>query len=535
MNESKRAGGIDERGRRTLGRFLHESDGFAITLTIISLPFVLAIAAWVIDASRVGNLHTDLQHAVDAMALAGARELDGRDDAIPRAQNAIMGLDRNFAVFAGGGAGTSMGSQGTNVVYDPADDDASTVWVRFLKSLPDSDDEPIDLSEHEVNAGTIAEQSNQALYAYVIAKKQSMQTIFPLALAGRQTVQVGAEAVATYHAAACDVTPLWICNPFEPDDINEKFSQGAFYGRLLTMQISGPSTAFPGNFGFLAVGGTGGDVLGEALATGDPDACYEEDGVTTEPGATWGQARPGLNVRMGLYQGPQNSNRNSPRHRPAKNVRKGAENPNSCSDYSEASNLYDTMAFPNGDGDDIVLGGGTESESSDWNIDLYWDVNHSGQNPHPLETYSDYLPPPAPVDEIRAAVSSHPSGTTPANVTPSRYDVYQYEMMTGSVPDAAPNGETGVPQCGYDPNGITDDRRIVFAAVVNCNALEAAGGVQGRSDLPVEAFASMFMVKPADEPCSGCKSIPFEVVDVTGAGGRGTLETFLREEAELVR
>ena len=44
------------------------------------------------------------------------------------------------------------------------------------------------------------------------------------------------------------------------------------------------------------------------------------------------------------------------------------------------------------------------------------------------------------------------------------------------------------------------------------------------------AFVRMFLTRPAVD-----KQIYMEVVDVTGAGGLGTVENYLREEAELVR
>ena len=44
----------------------------------------------------------------------------------------------------------------------------------------------------------------------------------------------------------------------------------------------------------------------------------------------------------------------------------------------------------------------------------------------------------------------------------------------------------------------------------------------------------MFLTKPAIKAGSE-RYLSLEVIDVTGKGGRGTLDEFLREEAELVR
>jgi hypothetical protein len=44
----------------------------------------------------------------------------------------------------------------------------------------------------------------------------------------------------------------------------------------------------------------------------------------------------------------------------------------------------------------------------------------------------------------------------------------------------------------------------------------------------------MFMTKPAIK-AGNERYLSLEVIDISGKGGRGTLEDFLREEAELVR
>ena len=66
--------------------------------------------------------------------------------------------------------------------------------------------------------------------------------------------------------------------------------------------------------------------------------------------------------------------------------------------------------------------------------------------------------------------------------------------------------------------------------MVNCTAAQ----MQGRTDVAagdIEGFTSMFVTKPVD---SGSK-ISLEIIDITGNKGRGTLDTFIREEAYLVR
>ena len=266
-----------------------------------------------------------------------------------------------------------------NVTYDPANDANSTVTVRFLKDLPTNDDDPIPSSD-------VTNDSTLAKYAWVISKPQAVNLLFPINV--MPSVSTGSASIATYTAAACDVTPLWICNPYEGagKSINQAYSEGLLYGKQITMEFSGSSTPFPGNFGLLAVGGRGGNVLGDALATGNPNACYTKEGVETEPGATWGKVKNGINVRVDLYAGDFKSNDNDPLFRPAKNSRKGAVDQKSatqqCSKFDPETDKALAMGFPESDDGSTSLPGGAISDSSDWNLRDYWYVNHSLEDPN---------------------------------------------------------------------------------------------------------------------------------------------------------
>jgi Flp pilus assembly protein TadG len=531
--------------------FRCDERGYALILTLIALPLILGFAVLVIDGSRVQNLHTDLQNSVDAMALAGARELDGRDDAIPRAKAAIAELDENQAWFGGGGIGFSFGSR-INVAYNPDNDAASTVSVHFLTGIPETnviggatvngDDQPIDLGEFETT------DSNEAKYALVRAKPQSLVTMFPLPINGRDTVQVSTEAVAVYTAAACDVTPIYICNPFEGSakSFNEHFAQGDLYAREIQLRNTGSSSAGPGNFGFLRTNGTGANVLSEALATGSPGVCYTQDGVDTEPGATVGPVEQGINTRMGLYAGSFNKYNTNPKYRPDLNVRMGQSNPgagNSCKNYSPEEDPGKAMAFPSGSVVTTLPGGAISS--ADWDLDLYWHIAHDGLSSSPMVKNAEgkyvlpasYVLPDAPAEVYSHKPSLPASATLPGSTPPSRYDVYNYELENSLVGDASPNSETGAPLCqkNYNINDYEGERRTIFSAVLNCNKLNEEGLLSGAAtDLPVEAFSLMFMTKPAVAHGT-TRALFLEIVDVTGEGGLGTLENFLREEAELVR
>ena len=494
---------------RKIRAFWRDEAAYVVVLTMIAMPLLLGFALLVIDVARGNNLHTDLQNDVDALALAGARELDGGTDAITRANDAIATMVKNQARFSDGGG----------VIID-----ASQVSVTYLDAIPASDDDPIDsdwITNHGTTDGTVA------AYVMVRSNVRSMTSLFPIPVGfNKDTVNFQAEAVATYDVSACDVTPLFICNPFENDgsglDFEQSFAAGKTYSRVFTLTFNGGTSIGPGNFGWLQVADPGGDALRDALASGKPGVCYSQNGLTTKTGGTIGPAEQGVNVRLGIYAGAMRNN--DVNNRPALNIRKGAKDPNktsSCGSYEEVTDQTTAMALPSASlatGNTYsaqTLPGGTLS-GDNWDLAKYWSINHPGV----------------------ALPSPFPRVTDPMHSTtgkPSRYDVYRYEIdnnLISGASNTAPNGETGTNAC-YKGTGVSDspDRRLVFAAVVNCASTSFTG--QTTFTKPA-AFVSMFLTKPMIASGS-TKTLSAEIVDVTGNSGNGTLETFLREESFLVR
>jgi hypothetical protein len=480
-------------------RFSGDESGYVTALTLISMPLLLGFSLMVIDVSRGNNLHTDLQNAVDAIALAGARELDGGADAIDRAEAAMTDLLANQA---------RMGDNGAMVI------DADQVQWRFLETIPANDDDEIVLEDHE------APDANSAAYVWVWSNNQPMTSLFPRPVGlTNDTVNISAQAVATYDVGACDVTPIFFCNPFEGQDLSleEAFAQGQTYSREFRV-LKTSARPGPGNFGLLDT-----EIpLRTAFATGTSGTCFQQGSVTTKTGVTLGHVNSGLNVRFDIYSGSLKSEDANPAYRPAVNVRKGAKDTNGnagCNKF-ESDDPSKAMGFPAGTGYDSSTG----MSSSSWDRSGYWSLNHGGAMPS--------IPS-----------SSHPTSTS---APPSRYDIHQYEIANDLVKDKAggkANGETGVPRCykGAEETLTTEpDRRIIFAAVINCGTHD----VSGKTTLEADAFVSVFLTNPIekedktkdDEDSTAAeKPIRFEVVDVTGNSGNGTLDTFLRQESTLVR
>jgi Flp pilus assembly protein TadG len=228
-------------------RFLRDTRGYALVLTLVFLPAFLGITLLMIDIGRGNNAQTDHQAAADALALAAARELDGGSDAIIRAQAAMENVTNTVAYLARSG-------EDTLITLDYPPESGVTITVIFLRTIPASDDDPINQAWVTAHGTT---NGPEARYAYVRTQARDLDGFFfnPLNFV-RPSTPVGAQAVATYRASACNVTPLFICNPFEkvgePEDaLQDAFLAGELHGRMIKLRPKGNGTAFPGNFGFL--------------------------------------------------------------------------------------------------------------------------------------------------------------------------------------------------------------------------------------------------------------------------------------------
>jgi hypothetical protein len=503
-------------------RLARDERGAALVYVSIALTVFMGFAALVIDGSRLFTLDTEMQSAADALALAGAAELDGNSDAITRATAAMDNLVANYETF---------GDSGTPITGYAA---------RFLDSLPASDADEI-TEEYETDDPTEARFVEVRLLqeegeggAEGEDNTRSISTMFASAIGGADTARAGAVAVAGFTAAVCKFTPLFMCNPFEETDpslgyFTSQMSTQAGKRRIIALKKSGNGASYtPGNFGFLESElGHGANALGEALARVDPGTCYRQDGVETKTGSTNSVHRD-INVRFDLYDnGVPGSWKNSADYRPAQNVTKGyvlsGGNGNGngnggggasawCNAGLDASDPPKAMGFPL---DSVIDHAGTRLGNGEWDVAAYWNINHPGISYPPAE---------------------HPEwGTTNEN-RPSRYEVYRWEIEEGHIPDnSATGGENGNAQCNR--NGVSDevDRRIIYAAVLNCTELGLTGGSGGT--VPALTFVKMFMTQPMTKlPGTGHTdeddTLYVEMVDIVKPG---TADEVVHDIVQLYR
>jgi hypothetical protein len=456
---------------RSIRLFCNDTRGVILPYVTIMLVIVVGVAVLALDGARFMSLQTQLQNGADALALAGAAELDRFPDSETRAINAISHLLTNSTLFGA-----------------DAERNVQVAGIAFYSRLPPSDANPITM-------GTLAGASTAARFVSVTVRPVTLRTVFPAALfGGSSAVTTGASAVAGFDQVVCQVTPIYVCNPYEiPGMTYEQASEAlqaaahdpAAAARLIRLREypGGDAQYAAGDYGFLVAPTIGSSVSAviNAAAMARPPACFVQNGVNLRPGFLV-SAREAFNVRFDIYEGSMSGNRGDPDYRPSVNVRKGyvgagsGGGGGSCgaraatgwpigSPPNQATGLPLDRTWPYLDG---RMGNG------DWDFETYWQVNHGADGR------------PTPVI----------NGTLAGNASPpSRYAVYRYEVAQGYVADRSPGGETGAPAC-YSGGALSDlpDRRVLHAAILNCQSMGLAG--EGLTNVPVAAFGKLFLTLP---------------------------------------
>jgi hypothetical protein len=433
------------------------------------LVVIVGLSVLALDGARLMSLQTQLQNGADALALAGAAELDRLPDAETRARTAIERLLTNSTLFGSGASRTIAVSK-----------------IQFYSRLPASDASPM-------SAGTLATRPANARFVLVTVRPVTLPTILPAVFFGAaNTITAAASAVAGFDQVVCGVTPIYVCNPYETagmtyDQATEALQHAAAnpadQGRLIRLrQYGGNAPYAAADYGFLTSPTLGSDEASviDSVAVVRPAACFLQRGVNLRPGVVQ-SAREGFNVRFDIYEGSMSDKYNDSNYRPAQNVRKGYvvasgdANQNVCATRRGAN-------WPIGSPPEQVTGLTLDRTWPDfarmgegnWDFNTYWQVNH-GADAGPS-----------------AIVDGGAAGNTDV---PSRYRVYRYEIEQGRVADVSLGGESGAPVCysGGDLSAVPD-RRIFHAGVINCHNVDSAD--EPHSNVPVAAFGKFFLTLP---------------------------------------
>ena len=481
---------------RAVRTLFNDQRGAIAPTVALALVGLIAVGGLAFDYARLGTMDTELQQAADQAALAAATQLDGKSEAITRANAAANSLVVNRTSFAND-AGTATVGGLTMTYYDSYDqssDSFGTVTTDPLKAK---------VVKVEVGGRTA---------------KYAMTPIIGL-ITGQTVV---AQAVASVGNAICKTPPVMLCNPVEPStNTNKDLAFAPTPGSGLRL-ITGDATV-PGNFGWLESGlASGATALASALGYNSPPGdCLPETGVTTKPGMT-SSVLSAYNTRFDVYD---NGNSTCPSQyggicSPAMNTRKDLvcdPNAGGTGCKSDAFKWPDTsfyhlpvisgtvtqQALPiDGSQDPKTMGyphdychawpisqqtctGNKVSGNGSWDRDAYFRVNYKLTNAQ--WTVLPGLP-----------------------TNPTRYDVYKWELTHATNASGGTNYGIDWPQIvnantaafsrpangrpGVAESTSQGDRRKISVAVVNCYALNVQGSASG---VPVATWMDVFLTEPA--------------------------------------
>ena len=183
---------VFKKGTQFARAFWNDTSGVILPYVTVMLVVIVGLSVLALDGARLMSLQTQLQNGADALALAGAAELDRLPDAETRARTAIERLLTNSTLFGSGASRTIAVSN-----------------IKFYSRLPASDASPM-------SAGRLATGPANARFVSVTVRPVTLPTILPAAFfGGANMVTTAASAVAGFDQVVCGVTPIYVCNPYE--------------------------------------------------------------------------------------------------------------------------------------------------------------------------------------------------------------------------------------------------------------------------------------------------------------------------------
>jgi hypothetical protein len=289
-----------------------------------------------LDGARFMSLQTQMQAAADALALAGARELNQQSGAQTRAINAMA---NSYGSATVPNTLSGMGSTPT-----------LTYTYTFYKSLP---------AASAGLTGTAAAGDADSKYVQVTVNTVSVPTIFPVSFVkagASNNFAAGASAIAGFTGIlVCGVTPIFICNPYEnagdsdaqaTQELYAAYKDAATLRKMFRMDRSSTS---PGHFGWVqtADGCNDTNCMRQNIAQVS-GACYNSYNVQLAIGNK-NSAEPYFDTRFDIYNAQNPKVAITSTNAPAINVRKGynvvADSPNKAIDWCSATpgNPYITI------------------------------------------------------------------------------------------------------------------------------------------------------------------------------------------------
>lgn len=423
--------------------FTDQSGQILIYFTIL-LPVMLGLIGLALEGGRFLMLNSQLQDLADAAAIAGAKELNRASDSITRATNAAENVLTNDTWWS------NVALAGAQIVDPP-------VFCSQLQGVPADNPAPSDVCQPDPGVTPL-----NAAYIKVTTVRRQVTPAFLVAV-GASASTTSATVTAGSTFVACNVQPLMLCNPNEPNEFTAK--PGDLFG---FSQTGNTGVYSRGDFNLLDPAGQArsrATHIRNLLAAVNPNFCYIDNVSPAQPQKIQDLA-DGINVRFDIP--PRDGNTTGLDKTPAPNVVKGDLANQDCSHFTQVGNgampINTDMATVGS-----TLVGGT------WDADRangYWLYHHFNA---------------ASTD----AALSFPSWPTAHGTPITRYSMYQNERA-GAYP-FNPNTESPAPQCNKVPTG-SDIRRIISIAIVNCSA-QNVSEFSNKVLMPNE-YAQFFLTDP---------------------------------------
>jgi Flp pilus assembly protein TadG len=499
---------------RSVRGFWRNSEGSVAPTVALSLIGLIVMGGVAFDYAQLAAMDTELQQAADQAALAAATQLDGKANAITRAQAAAQSMITNYTKFADDGGGASIGG----------------MTFTFFASY----DQTNDTYGSVVTPGAAGADASAKVVRVTIGNRTAKYALTPVA--GAISGTSNASATASVGNAICKTPPVMLCNPDEPaGNTNEDLVYNPVAGQGLRL-ITGDATV-PGNFGWLeAAIGNGAPALAGELGYNTPlGDCQAATGVTTKTGMDTSVLNA-LNTRFDVYA---NGNNTCPSQyggtcSPSTNTRKDVVckpngtntgcNPDAWNDAGNAYRPTSPAALKSDGTEDPAFMGyprdlchavkesaqtcGVKGDGN-WDRDAYFRVNYNGTT------------------DWQTLTGLGPKAT--------RWQVYSWElthrsMTVAGVPVGIDNPKVIGNEAsfsypvsqppGVGATGSQPDRRRISAAVLNCQALYVHGKTENVS---VPTWLDLFLVEPSLDRGSGVnqftdkKDVYVEIIGVTSA------------------
>ncbi|WP_299565895.1 pilus assembly protein TadG-related protein [uncultured Sulfitobacter sp.] len=483
-----------------LNGYTRDERGSMLVFWAFSLVAFLGLMALIFDVGRLGTTQSELQSFADSVALASAAELDGRTDAIDRAQNAARLLITDSQTFTTRSK-TLTGADVTLTFYRP------NAEGRFLRTPALRTTQP--RAARFVDVAVV--DSHVPLGFGAIFRDADINT------------RASARATGTFELEACNVAPVAMCAPTIGLDAD------AAIGSTLQLDASvNVNNLLPGNIsvvnnltdaldGLSICAGLLGDALNACLiASRTPEtACTGRGGLEISVGLDGDGVMQAVNTRFGEAVGAA-SGLVGDAFAAAPSIFAGRlDGAGLCQPDAGGP-----VALPS---DDCFDGGGcTVQGNGDWETGRL------------------------------AYINAHFDGTDPFPEARTRFDFYRAELaasgeistgsgggdgliggLLGTVTDTV-NQLTGrlcAPLSGLGAGAALDpERRLMVIAAIDCLNVDVQAGVSA----PVIQYFEAFALGPAADG-----KLNVEVTACLGSGcrtgdGRGALDTVVRDVVRLV-